>query len=244
MSVPAYDEGLDADQAAFFIKGALYEAPVGTAFPSALGDPGVGFRHTGFWSSDGLNENNSTSTGTVRGFQNNTLLAKPVTDGESTYGLTLVQTGAGNAEFYYGAEADPVTGAIVWSPARAAGRRNFILDKVATDPVTSLPIIERHMFEGEITARGQRATTYGNYTGYPLTITAYGDVTVLKSDWIPDAVDAWASTTAYVEDDRVELTGSEVLVALSAGTSGGTEPTAPGVGEVVVDGTVAWRQVA
>lgn len=185
MSVPAYDTGLDVDEAAFYIKGALYEAPVGTTFPTGLGDPAAGFRHTGYWSSDGLAEDNSTSTNTVRAFQNNDLLAKPVTDGEATFALTLVQTSRDNAEFYYGSVADEDTGAIKWSPSRAAGRRNFIIDKVATDKVTGAPVIERHMFEGEITARGTRTTTYGNYTGYPITITAYGEITTLKSDWVP-----------------------------------------------------------
>ena len=60
----------------------------------------------------------------------------------------------------------------------------------------------------------------------------------------PTPPDAWAATTAYSVDDEVSLTGGAVLKATVAGTSGSTEPTAPGVGETVADGTVTWSQVS
>src|SRR5699024_3315198 len=54
----------------------------------------------------------------------------------------------------------------------------------------------------------------------------------------------WEASTDYVADDEVVLAGGEVLQATEGGTSGATEPTAPGVGETVTDGTVTWLQVA
>lgn len=55
---------------------------------------------------------------------------------------------------------------------------------------------------------------------------------------------AWAASTAYSVGDRVSLSGGAVLEATVAGTSGTTAPTAPGVGNTVVDGSVTWQQVS
>ncbi len=184
MSVPAYDEGLDLSEVQFPVKGALYYAPTSIPLPTDFADPAVGFVHAGYWTSDGVAENATTSTGTIRLFQNNALAAKPVTDGEYTVTVTLAQTSTQAADLWYGAEVDPVTGFVTWDPARAAGRKHFILDKVAIDPATGDPIIERSTFEGELTARGTRTTTYGSLAGYPVTITAYGAINSGNSTWV------------------------------------------------------------
>jgi chitodextrinase len=60
----------------------------------------------------------------------------------------------------------------------------------------------------------------------------------------PDPPPAWQAETAYEIDDEVSLTGGAVLKATETGTSGENEPTAPGVSETVVDGTVTWVQVS
>lgn len=54
---------------------------------------------------------------------------------------------------------------------------------------------------------------------------------------------AWAGSTAYVVDDFVELTSGVLLQATVGGTSGTSEPAAPGYGNTVVDGGVTWEQV-
>lgn len=53
----------------------------------------------------------------------------------------------------------------------------------------------------------------------------------------------WAATTAYAAGDYVDLSTGEALKATEGGTSDAAEPTAPGHGESVVDGTVTWEQV-
>ncbi|WP_053205843.1 hypothetical protein [Jiangella muralis] len=59
----------------------------------------------------------------------------------------------------------------------------------------------------------------------------------------PSTPSAWAATTAYVVGDRVSIaSGSVVLRALTAGTSGASAPAAPGRSNVVINGTVAWLQ--
>ena len=54
---------------------------------------------------------------------------------------------------------------------------------------------------------------------------------------------AWAGTTAYTLGTWVS-SGSVVYECTTAGTSGGTAPTPPGVGLTVVDGSVTWTQRA
>ncbi len=57
-----------------------------------------------------------------------------------------------------------------------------------------------------------------------------------------DAPD-WKTATAHKVGDRVELTGGEILVATTAGTTGTPEPTAPLLaGGTVTDGTVTWTR--
>ncbi|TSI11971.1 phage tail tube protein [Brevibacterium aurantiacum] len=59
------------------------------------------------------------------------------------------------------------------------------------------------------------------------------------------ATEDWAATTAYDQGDRVNLSGSEVLIALNGGMSDAEEPTAPtSIGEVVVDADIAWKRTA
>lgn len=53
----------------------------------------------------------------------------------------------------------------------------------------------------------------------------------------------WAPTTAYVAGDHVELSTGEILRVVTPGTSGASEPAAPGYNQTVADGGVTWRQV-
>ena len=50
---------------------------------------------------------------------------------------------------------------------------------------------------------------------------------------------AWAATTAYVVGAWI-TEGNRVYECVTAGTSGSTAPTPPGLGATVVDGTVTW----
>jgi|SRR5690606_21856858 len=60
----------------------------------------------------------------------------------------------------------------------------------------------------------------------------------------PPEPSVWQAETAYSTGDQVTLGGGEVLEATAGGTSGTTEPTPPGVGETVTDGTVTWQQLS
>lgn len=53
----------------------------------------------------------------------------------------------------------------------------------------------------------------------------------------------WAVSEAIEVGDFRTLSGGELLKATVAGTTDGTtEPTPPGIGNTVVDGTVTWLQ--
>jgi hypothetical protein len=54
-------------------------------------------------------------------------------------------------------------------------------------------------------------------------------------------IPAWQPNTAYNENDVVSVNGS-YLSANNAGTSGAIQPTLPGVGNTVVDGSITWTQ--
>lgn len=70
------------------------------------------------------------------------------------------------------------------------------------------------------------------------------DVTATLDYLGRELVLAWAISTAHEVGDYVELSTGEVLQATVAGTTDATtEPTAPGFGNTVVDGTVTWEQV-
>lgn len=59
-----------------------------------------------------------------------------------------------------------------------------------------------------------------------------------------ELVSVWAISTVTAVGDYLELSTGQVLQATVAGTTDAvTEPTAPGFGETVVDGTVTWEQV-
>lgn len=66
------------------------------------------------------------------------------------------------------------------------------------------------------------------------------NITLTPTDILP----AWAGTTAYVIGDAVEpvTPNGYRYVVVTAGTTGGSEPTWPTtVGSQVVDGTVVWQ---
>lgn len=75
-------------------------------------------------------------------------------------------------------------------------------------------------------------------------LTQAGNVDFIGRDLAQGPVTAWTVSTAYAVGDLVKLTGLEILEATVAGTSDATtEPTPPGVGNSVVDGTVTWLQI-
>lgn len=67
-----------------------------------------------------------------------------------------------------------------------------------------------------------------------------GGLDYLERELVP----VWAVSMVAAVGDHAELSTGEVLQATVAGTaSATTEPTAPGFGNTVVDGTITWDQI-
>lgn len=177
----AADPTLDGTEVFLPIDGALYSAPVGTTLPtSATATLAAGFTGHGYWTSDGATEASDTSTSALRAFQNNALVANPVTDGTGTISVSLLQNNAVNAELYFGDEVDPVTGGVRWRPGVANGDRVFVLDKVNGTQVERT-VVGR----GEVTSVGDRVTVQGGAQAFPLVISIYDDSAVVyNTAWI------------------------------------------------------------
>lgn len=171
----AVDPTLDGSEVFLPIDGALYSAPVGTAIPaSATATLDPAFVGHGYWTAEGLTEASSTSTTPLRAFQNNALVANPVTDGTGEIRVALLQKNAANAALYFGDEVDPVTGGVRWRPGVANEDRVFVVDKIRGAHVERT-VVGR----GAVTATGDRVTVQGGAHSYPLTISIYDDSAVV-----------------------------------------------------------------
>lgn len=55
---------------------------------------------------------------------------------------------------------------------------------------------------------------------------------------------AWAQSTAYTTGTYTRLSGGQILLCSTSGTSGASAPTAPStVGGTVTDGTAHWTRI-
>jgi hypothetical protein len=171
----AVDPTLDGSEVFLPIDGALYSAPVGTTLPtSAIAPLDSAFTGHGYWTSDGLTESSATSTTPLRAFQNNALVANPVTDGTATITVALLQKNVENAELFFGDTVDPATGGVRWRPGVANEDRVFVVDKIRGTHVERT-VVGR----GAVTATGDRVTVQGGAHSYPLTISIYDDSAVV-----------------------------------------------------------------
>ena len=115
------DAGLEATEVRVAVTGAIYSnSDAAPALPtdaaSSLASPWVGH---GYASDAGVTETTSQSTQPIRAWQNNALVREVVTEGDVTYGFTLIQTNAENVGLYYGDTVDTVDGSVRVRPGVA-----------------------------------------------------------------------------------------------------------------------------
>lgn len=105
---------------------------------------------------------------------------------------------------------------------------------------------------GQVLSTGDVKRVHSDTIEYEVELEAFEDANGDHSiDWIDDGQSVtpapanWQATHAYAVGDYAKLTaGNKELLCVSAGTSGASAPTAPGLGGYVSDGSVIWQQIS
>ena len=104
---------------------------------------------------------------------------------------------------------------------------------------------------GQVLSTGDVKRVHSDTIEYEVELEAFEDSSGdFSHDWLDDGQIVvpvppnWTSTTAYDEGDYAKLVSGKELLCVSAGTSGASAPTAPGLGGYVTDGTVIWKQIS
>lgn len=159
------------------VDGVVSSAPLGTAAPTAVDSAlNVAFKDLGYVSEDGVTESNTTSTEKVRAWQGNAVVRTLITEGETTYSFTLIQTNAQTLSEYYGletADIDTDEGSFVTSATVNRPRRAYVIDVIDGDE-----LIRKFIPDGQVTEVGDQVFQNGAPIGYEVTVTAYDNSTL------------------------------------------------------------------
>lgn len=138
-----------------------------TAPTDAAASLPTGFEDLGYVSEDGVTEANSQTIEKIKAWQKSAVVRSTVTEGETTYALTLIQTNADTLAEYYGA-AVASDGSIIIDPTRERPHRSYIIDVIDGDE-----LIRTYIPDGQVTEVGDQVYQAGAPIGYEITITAY-----------------------------------------------------------------------
>lgn len=238
---------LDASKVSVAGDGIVAVGPLTATAPTGLGALPTGFTDLGYISEDGVTESTDQSVEKIKAWQRNAVVRSVVTEGESTFSFTLIETKKETVELAFGVTVDG-SGSYVKDAGKERPHRSFIIDVVdgGRQERSYIP-------DGQVTELGEVARVNGEPVGYEVTITAFnsaalgGSVKVWDSALgavIPSApATPWAANTFYALGAKVTVTGG-TLEAIEDGTSGATAPTNPAtVGATVIDGTVQWKRI-
>lgn len=156
------------------VAGAWYRAPLGTAVPTdATTALGEGFVAMGYVSEDGVTNNNTASTETIKAWGGDTVL-RPLTEKPDAFAVSFIESL--NAEVLKAAYGDSnvsgtlATGITVHANATELPNAVWVCDMVLTDAVKRIVIPN-----GQVTEVGEIVYKDDTAIAYPLTITAYPD---------------------------------------------------------------------
>jgi hypothetical protein len=159
------------------VDGVVSSAPLGSTAPTSVSAAlDAAFSDLGYVSEDGVTEANTVTTEKVRAWQGNAVVRTLITEGDTTYSFTLLQTNADTLAEYYGLEAadiDGVSGSFVSSATVDRPRRSYVIDVIDGDE-----LIRKYIPDGQVTEVGDQVFQNGAPIGYEVTITAYDDATL------------------------------------------------------------------
>lgn len=157
------------DEVRVGVDGVVSSGPLTATAPASVDAALTGYTDLGYVSEDGVTEANSQDTEVVRAWQKAKVVRTLVTEGETTFALTLIQTNADTLGEYYGV-APEADGSFITSAANSRPHRKYVLDILDGDEW-----IRKYIPDGQVTEVGDQVFQNGAPIGYEITITAYDD---------------------------------------------------------------------
>ena len=212
------------------VDGIVSTAPNGTSTPptsavSALANPWVDL---GYVSEDGVTEATAQSNEKIRAWQNGKAVRTVITEGETSYQLTLIQTNKDTVALYYGADV-AADGSIIVNPMKERPLFELNLDVIDGDD-----IVRAYAPEAQVSEVGDQVYSNGVAIGYEVTITC-AVVTDCAGSGKPGSVKKWYSSLAapviavITTALPASQTTGEVVTLVGTGFSGATAVTVGGV---------------
>lgn len=167
----AFDDGINAANAAVAVSGQIFVADEDAEIPTGLTfDPETeGYVGLGYLSEDGFTITPESSTTDLRGWQNSATLRSLVTESKLTASFTMVETKPEVIETYWGTTVNTTTGSYDVDPGATGGRKRFLFAVIDGGHV------ELGSYLGEVTEREEITNQSGELKGYGVTVTFYPD---------------------------------------------------------------------
>ena len=169
----------DASNVSVAGDGMIAYGDLDAAAPTGLGSLPTGFQDVGYISEDGVVESTEQSVEKIKAWQRNATVRSTVTEGETTYQFTMIETNPVTVELAFGVEVGS-DGSYVKSAGKERPRKAFIIDVIDGDRVE-----RSYIPDGQVTELGEITRANGEPVGYEVTVTAY------DNDGIGGSVQVW-----------------------------------------------------
>jgi hypothetical protein len=150
------------------VDGIVATGPLNATPPTSATSPlptgPDGFVDLGYVSEDGVTETTEQNVQKLRAWQNAKVVRSFITEGETVYKLTLIQTTADTIALYYGGSVE-ADGSIIVNPMSERPIVSFVFDIIDGDEV-----IRTYAPEAQVTEVGDQVYQNGAPIGYEITI--------------------------------------------------------------------------